>query len=265
MVEEGFRPQAYWETRLSENFDLKGVGLVDLPASYNRWLYRARRRAFRRAVLRHVVDVRSARVLDVGSGTGFYVDQWQALGAERIVGSDLTAVSVDSLRARFPELDFQAIDISGDLPPGLGRFDAVSAMDMLFHIVDDEKYRQAISNLRAVLEPGGVLIFSEHFRRAGRFVATHQVSRSMDEILQLLDESGLRLLERRPLLVAMGYPVDSESRLLQTTWRAMAAPAKLGEAGGHAVGAAAYPVEVLLARVLKESPATEIAVCVRHA
>ena len=85
-----FDPERYWSDRLEQRFSLGGVGWLGLGEPYNRWMYAVRRRVFRR-VIRDRLDLPRARVLDVGSGTGFYVSLWRELGAGAVTGSDLTA------------------------------------------------------------------------------------------------------------------------------------------------------------------------------
>src|SRR5262245_19081086 len=77
-------------------------------------------------------------VLDVGSGTGFYVERWRRTGAA-VTGLDLTEVAVEELRRSFPEIPFVRADIGGALeqiPLPAERFQAISAFDVLFHLVD---------------------------------------------------------------------------------------------------------------------------------
>ena len=49
-------------------------------------MYRIRGEVFDRAVARHLGPTVSGTVVDVGSGTGFYVDRWLRLGA-KVTGS----------------------------------------------------------------------------------------------------------------------------------------------------------------------------------
>ena len=46
-MDTSFDPQAYWEERLTDNFNLKGVGDVRLPEIYNQFLYKVRGHVFR--------------------------------------------------------------------------------------------------------------------------------------------------------------------------------------------------------------------------
>jgi SAM-dependent methyltransferase len=63
-------------------------------------MYRIRREVFLREADALGLDPRTARVLDVGSGTGFYIRRWLELGVGSITGCDLTESAVDRLRSR---------------------------------------------------------------------------------------------------------------------------------------------------------------------
>lgn len=117
----GFDPSAYRERRL-QPFDLSVVGHSGLGLRYNRWLYRVRAAVFRR-LLRTISLPPDARVLDVGSGTGFYIAEWERAGFTDIVGSDLTAIAVERLARRFPGANSSAgtplSSHSSSLPPSM--------------------------------------------------------------------------------------------------------------------------------------------------
>ena len=56
----------------------------------------------------------------------------------------------------------------------------------------------------------------------------------------------------------MNTPVDSNSRPLKRFWGLLMTVARRGPRAAAAVGAALYPVELVLTAVLRESPTTEI-------
>src|SRR5947208_11804347 len=172
-----FDPAAFWERRL-QRFDLAAVGYTGLGLRYNEWLYRVRAFVFRRLLRSSGLDLGSARVLDVGSGTGFYVAEWLRAGAARVVGSDLTDVSTERLAKVFPKAEIVQFDISGEpvFPPN--SFDAISAFDVLFHIVDDDGYRAALMTISSLLRDGGHLFLSENFLHSPERRGEHQVSRT---------------------------------------------------------------------------------------
>lgn len=262
-----FRVRDYWESRLRQSYSLQGVGYQRLGTQYNKWMYRLRARVFQRVARGLGVDWSSARVLDVGSGTGFYVDQWHRLGVPKVVGLDITAVAVEELRRRFPGDQFEQRDVgtelTGDARLATRDFDVVSAMDVLFHIVDDAAYGQAFRTVASLLTPGGWFIWSDNFLRHGTERVTHQVSRSLADSERAVRQAGLEIVRRVPMFVVMNYPTDSRSRLARLAWTAMVAPAALAEPLGWLAGAALYPVDRLLTAVMRESPTTEIMLCRR--
>jgi SAM-dependent methyltransferase len=255
-----FDPERYWSDRLGQTFSLEGVGWLGLGEAFNRRLYQVRRHVFRRAI-RGLVDPPRARVLDVGSGTGFYIDLWRELGAGEVTGSDLTGVAVERLRSRYPDVRFEQLDISAPELVLEGGYHAISAMDVLFHIVDDEGYARAIRNLAALLAPGGRLIFSEFLLHGETRRGEHETDRSLAEVEALLREAGLEVELRRPVFVLMNTPVDSDSGVLRRSWTGVNLLIRRGTGWGRAVGLTLYPLELVLTRVLREGPSTEIVVC----
>lgn len=268
-MSSGFDPGTYWEARLRRDYDLAGVGYRRLGRAFNAWMYRVRGRVFRRAARALPIDWSGARVLDVGSGTGFYVDQWHRLGVPRLTGLDLTEVAVERLQLLFPQDEFFRLDIgrppaAGDRGPAAGSLDAVSAMDVMFHIVDEGAFSRAFVNLATMLRSGGWLLWSDNFvHHAGDRVA-HQASRPLAQSEAALAAAGFAVVERRPMFVLMNYPADTRSRIARLAWTAMVAPAALAEPLGWALGAALYPVECWLTARLAESPSTELMVCRKH-
>ncbi len=263
MTTTGFAHQDYWEARLREEYSLAGVGYLRLGRRFNHWMYRVRGEVFDRIAGHLALDRATASVLDIGAGTGFYVERWEQLGVTRITGADLTEVAVTRLRARWPRHHFTQLDIGTDaaLPAGLGPFTAVSAFDVLFHIVDDAAYARAFQHIAALLEPGGWFLWSDNFLRHGTERVRHQVSRSLAESERLVREAGFDIVTRVPMFVLMNYPADTTSRLARWAWTAMVSPAALSDHAGGALGALLYPLERRLVRWRRESPSTELMVC----
>jgi SAM-dependent methyltransferase len=255
-----FDPTAFWEERLAP-FDVSAVGYLGLGRRYNEWLYRVRSVVFRRLVRRLEVDFGTTRVLDVGSGTGFYVSEWRRAGVWRLVGSDLTRVATERLAAVYPTVDFVRFDVSEEPPFPPGSFDVISSFDVLYHVLDDRRYEAALANLAALVRPGGYLLFSENFLHGPARRDRHQVSRSLVQIERILSEVGLEVVVRRPMFALMNAPLDSDSALLHGFWHRLRRLIKRSEAAGATVGALLFPLEVLLVALLREGPSTEAMVC----
>jgi len=256
-----FDPTSYWQNRLAQNPGLQGVGYIGLGRRYNEWLYRMRRQIFLREVRLLPLNWRESEVLDVGSGTGFYVQLWREIGAVSITGSDLTDVAVSRLQLEFREDKFIWLDIGASVSHSLHqRFDAISAFDVLFHIVDDCRYAAAISNIHTMLKDGGWFIFSDNFLRWTER-ADHQVSRSLGEVTSLLNQAGFQIVRRKPMFILMNYPIDTRHAIWRRLWGGLTYPVQRSECFGHALGAALYPLEVVLTGLLREGPSTELMIC----
>jgi SAM-dependent methyltransferase len=255
--------RAYWESRLSERYSLEGVGYAGLGGAFNAWMYRVRRVVVSRRARRLLAGSRP-RVLDIGSGTGFYLDLWRRVGAASLTGSDITDTAVERLRARFPGLEVVRFDVGGErLPLPRGAFDVVSAFDVLFHIVDDDSYARALANVRELLAPGGLLLLSDNFLHRDAVRSETQANRTLEQIEAAVASAGLEVVERRPMMVLMNGPIDTDSRALRLWWAGLSRLVRRSEILGWVAGAALFPVELALTTVLRESPTTELMVCRR--
>jgi SAM-dependent methyltransferase len=253
----------YWEQRLGQHPHLAGVGSLACGLPLNRWLYRVRSHRFRAVVRRLGIDAARQRILDVGSGTGFYLEQWKRLGAGAVDGLDFATTAVSELRAAHPESRIYRCDL-GDRESALpsDAYDVVSAFDVLFHIVDDGRYATALHHLARVLRPGGLLLYSDNFVHRPRPPAgSYHFSRTLETIGRELDRAGFDLLWRVPMFVLLNAPDDTSSRALHGWWRLVSAATRRHEALGLLIGAAAFPLELVLTGMLRESPSTEIAAC----
>ncbi len=113
----------------------------DAPVGKIRATVRAGRDAMRETLLSWLPDdLRGARVLDAGCGTGALSVEAAKRGAE-VLAIDLSPTMVDLAKQRMPEevgegwIDFRTGDM---LDPALGEFDYVVAMDSLIHYEADD-------------------------------------------------------------------------------------------------------------------------------
>jgi 2-polyprenyl-3-methyl-5-hydroxy-6-metoxy-1,4-benzoquinol methylase len=224
----------------------------------------------RRVFLSHVqalrLDWSRLTVLDVGAGTGFYVDIWRSLGVKSITAADLAAVAVERLQKTHPDVATVQLDIGGSLTAqGFERtFDVITAFDVLFHIVDDARFRAAIFNISSLCRSGGYFIFSDNFLHGQTKRTPHQVHRSLEEIAAVLEAAGFRIVKRAPMFFLMNALVDTRRAWPLLLWRAFMLPLRAVNVLGAVYGAVLFPLELTLTRLCKESPTTEIMICRKH-
>ena len=256
--------RSYWNERLKQNWGPHGVGALVYGRQYNTWLYRVRRGVFKQLCRGLDLNLRGSHILDVGCGTGFYLELWRRLGSDNIVGLDFSSEAIERLRKQFPpDVTLEEMDIGEPtIPLPVDSFDIVSAFDVLFHIVDDERYQNALRNIYTVLRPGGLFLYSDNFIKGqSREYQEYWKSRSLDEVSDTLDRTGFQILDRVPVFVLMNAPVDSGSLLLQRGWEFAMRFVSRSEVIGFITGAVFYPLELILRRFVRDGPSTEIMLC----
>jgi SAM-dependent methyltransferase len=255
--------RAYWENRLSEKWGLHGVGHLSYGRPYNEWLYRVRQRVFLRHVHGLQMELRTAAVLDIGSGTGFWLNMWKSVGVRNLIGSDLTSVAVKNLRKENPDMEIRELDITDpEAVAGIeGAFDLVSAFDVLFHITEKERFIAALTNVTRLLRTGGYFLFSDCLVHKKSRHAVHEVDRTIGDFDRELRANGLEIRSRVPVFVLMNTPIDLPFELPQLLWRLFMSPVRLFPALGQLYGACLYPFEIALTKMLAEGPSTEMVIC----
>ena len=255
----------WWDRRHAELPAYVAVGCDGVGGPFNAWMYRVRRRVFRRVVRPLLPDPGAAAVLDVGSGFGFYVERWRELGVCDVTASDAAPAALAQLRRRHPDVPAVALDVTVPSRDLAGRtFDAISAFDVLFHIVDDAAYGRAIAHLASLLRPGGLLVLSENFRRdVAQSVSPTQVDRTEEEIVGRLRAAGLEPVARHPMFWLMNEPQNAPSALHALWWRGLSGALRARPALGAVAGPILYPLELALVRRSAPGPSTDLMVCRR--
>lgn len=172
-----YEPAVYWEERLSTHFNSVGVGNIGMSIPYNDMMYRVRRYRLSQVLKKHHIYVDNCRILDIGCGTGYFVDCYRQWGCQDIVGIDITDISVTRLSEKYPQYRFYRQDITQPLDTGcLGQFDLINCFDVMIHIVDPDLFHKALENISKLLKPGGLFICSDaHYPDKDRIMDTHVV------------------------------------------------------------------------------------------
>jgi 2-polyprenyl-6-hydroxyphenyl methylase/3-demethylubiquinone-9 3-methyltransferase len=101
------------------------------------------------------LDVRRARILDVGCGGGILSEGLAKAGAD-VTGIDLSRASLEAARrhaeAQGLPVDYQVASVEEIAQAQAGRFDAVTCMEMLEHVPEPEGI---VTCCAQVLKPGG--------------------------------------------------------------------------------------------------------------
>ncbi|MGB7208334.1 MAG: class I SAM-dependent methyltransferase [Pyrinomonadaceae bacterium] len=101
-------------------------------------------------------EIQDKSVLDSGCGGGRYSAAWRLLGANPVVGVDISPINIDDATRRAKLANLEGISFKEgnvlDLPFDNDEFDIVFSNGVLHHTTDWEK---GIAELMRVLKPGG--------------------------------------------------------------------------------------------------------------
>ncbi len=194
-----------------------------------------------RQVLRHLPDDNSARILELGSGSGALLRAMRDAGFASVSGVDVSEEQVAKAREGGIEVD------QGDLTEHLEGLpepvDAILAVDVLEHLTKPEVVR-ALRAARAALRPGGRLIarmpnaqspFGGRYRY-GDF--THETSFTQHSARQVLLATGFSEVKAYPAEPVVHGPL---SALRWVLWKLtsgglkLALAAETGELRGQIV------------------------------
>jgi 2-polyprenyl-3-methyl-5-hydroxy-6-metoxy-1,4-benzoquinol methylase len=230
--EKKFDALGYWEQRLRVHPGISGVGYLGRSPQFIEQQYRSRKQRLRLALKAYgLADLAGRSVLDVGSGTGIWLDFWHQYGAEKVVGLDFAQASVDKLTVQFPDDLIVRADMSEKSLPlsDTMRFDVISAFDVLLHIVDPDGFRRAIANLARHCAPGGWLIISDPIIQGRGYVPPHNyaeysIVRPLAEYRDILTANGFVIDSVQAATVLQSNPLEASNRLnflvLSTWWKA---------------------------------------------
>jgi len=184
---------AFWDNRHRTVDEWRSGGDRGIDVYRNRAFYAHRLGLLVSILDRHHVRLR-LRVLDAGCGKGWLSAQLAAQGHD-VVGIDTSPRAIEICRGRGGGAFFvSGIDAFRDVR----RFDAVVCMDVLFHILDDFAWSDAVRKLAGLLGQGGVLAFSEIVGEQRVTMGDYIVHRPLAEYDSILCDEGLRRIECIP-------------------------------------------------------------------
>ena len=222
-----YQASEYWGD-LHQRDDTSAVGQSGLPAAFNAWLYRILARNLARLLRRHaVLDPAPARMFEVGSGRGDWIDFWRGRGVVRVDGGDLVPGAVERLNERFGTTGrFVVAEFGADAPPVTPEpaYPLVTVFNVLLHITNDAPFERALRQVAALVEPGGRLVLVEPILFDAAFAKPYDPkvssrARPLETYEAPLLASGLERVNVGPAVVLANNPIEARSQAALRRYR----------------------------------------------
>lgn len=142
MTSRAKEDERFWTNRFAKLKDIRAVTYANKTIAANHAAYVDAATQLRNYIMADLPAKRSS-VLEIGYGLGHYTQVCKDVGFESYVGIDFAAPPGPDLGTQYRYLKY---DIGE--PLDLGRkFELVTAIDVLFHITDEERFEVALDNL----------------------------------------------------------------------------------------------------------------------
>ncbi|WP_405434538.1 class I SAM-dependent methyltransferase [Micromonospora sp. NBC_00617] len=180
---------AYWDRRHRTESALRSGGDMSYDESANRMFYILRLGMLLDIIGHHADPVAPLRLLDAGCGKGWFSRQLARFG-HQVDAIDASSTAIETCRAEGGAVRFHQSTLSGWRSPVL--YDVVTAVDVLFHILDEAEWERSVGNLASLVRLHGRLVVSDWGGPGDQTFGDYQVVRGPDRYVTLLRAAGLR-------------------------------------------------------------------------
>ena len=188
-----FEPQVYWEDRhRTHQGSLRAVGHRQLSDEANAEQYRIKESRIIGMIRRQVPQPYGKTLLDAGCGVGVLIPAYVELGFS-VVGVDFSDTAIGQAQVGGVSAQFVVSSLAS-LELGR-RFDVITAIDVLLHIVADAEWADTLSSLSRHLKPGGALIILDRFADHTDGWSSHCRPRPKDRYAATFADLGLQIVE----------------------------------------------------------------------
>lgn len=171
-----------------DDYPDSGFDLTDKEGESSFWVS-SRNRLFKRIVYDHLLPTGKTKFLEIGCGTGGFIQQIVENEKLAITGSEIYLKGLFYAKKNLPDVEFIQFDVAqGDIGE---KFDVIVAFDVIEHIENDVA---AIGNINKMLSEGGCLILTvpQHMFLWSNLdeIVKHKRRYSRQDLLVKLRENG---------------------------------------------------------------------------
>jgi 2-polyprenyl-3-methyl-5-hydroxy-6-metoxy-1,4-benzoquinol methylase len=181
----------YWDERHQHVNEWQAGGDRGLSIHRNRAFY-AHRLGLLTTILDRCFIGERFRILDAGCGKGWLAQQLYEQG-HSVDGVDFSEAAIKICR-KHRRGTFHVSPLESFTSRYL--FDAVIAVDVLFHVLDDRIWERVVRNLCSLTKADGVLIFADDLTEQRYQLGDYIVHRSRQQYEALLNKLGMEIINQ---------------------------------------------------------------------
>lgn len=140
-----------------------------------------------------------------------------------ITGIDITDISINNLKQKYPDYDFFNESISSPLLVSKleHKFSILNVFDILYHIKDDKEFRKAVEYICSLTKDNGFIFITDLYGSTNIDISEHVEFRSKDTYETTLSENGIKIIAAYPLCYLLNRPIFArfKTKLLQRIGR----------------------------------------------
>lgn len=188
-----------------------GFDVTDKLEGDSFWV-RSRNRLLKKIINKHGRRFRKPRFLEIGCGTGAFIEELARDSNLQITGSEIYLGGLHYAKRRLPNVEFIQFDAKQGVLPE--KFEIIAAFDVIEHIDDDIA---AISNIHQMLADDGCFIVTvpQHMFLWSRLdeIVMHKRRYSRKELVSKLQHQGFTIGMCSSFLFVL-FPLMAIARLL---------------------------------------------------
>jgi 2-polyprenyl-3-methyl-5-hydroxy-6-metoxy-1,4-benzoquinol methylase len=185
----------YWDGRHREHGGLRSGGHIGYDEPTNENFYAVRLGQLLEQIGPATSQSEPLDVLEAGCGLGYFARGVARCG-HRVDAIDSSEHAIMTCRTAGGGPRYAVSTLAGWTSPY--PYDVVYAVDVLFHVTDDEEWRASVRNLASLVRLGGRLLLTDWNVTEERVFSNYQLARTVDAYVALTAATGLSYLGFRP-------------------------------------------------------------------
>lgn len=205
-MKKAFDYKQFWIDRLkATKQNLTGVGHRRFSGKANRLMYVKAEEALSSIVGEHALSFKAKTVLDAGAGIGMFCSFYLRKGA-KVTAIDISDDAIKILKKKYPSVDARVMNLE-EASRLRKQFDIVHCFDVLYHVVDEDKWRKTVTNL-AMLSKNFFVIHDKYpYFGYQLFERGHVRVRSPEAMRRLLATQGFEEKVSFPSHLLFVHPI----------------------------------------------------------